>query len=1137
MTTETKTKPTPNKKQQLAIDTYKKDGRYLIIAGPGTGKTFTVTKRIEAILNDEEKGSVADRILCLTFSDAAAREMRNKLEKEHVVDAAGVNIYTYHSFCMDLMEQNPDIFNIDNKSLINEIQKQAIVKECLDELEQSEETRIKLLRSENNLYSRIDDIVQGIEAIKHNRLSLEKIDKNLENNIAWKPLLNEFSDEEDKQKHQNKIDEIIELKRIYKNYCEKTKDFIDFDDMINNVLDEFEKNPNFLTKVANSYDFILVDEYQDTNKSQNEIVFNLANSCKNIFVVGDDDQIIYSFQGASLDTIQNFKEQFENLEVICFEENRRSTQTILTVAEELAKLQDEYPIFYSRRGTKALKEEMANKKFPLRFMSKELKAFNEDLKKKNKPVNVFEFSDEKQELLYIVNKVKEIIDDETLCPVNDKKEKLLSEIAVLTKTNADAYNYANKLKERGIRAQLAGGKNIFESNSVKVLIAYMQFLANPEQNPDKLYKYLLSKPFHINPKDYKILHSREVKDVSSTLIKRMEQAIQISDREQAKSTNQDKRKILADRNKLQNFIDTFKELNDYIACESVKNSLIQIANKTGILKSYLTIEVNRMENYAALNRLLDETEAYTSSHNQATFKEFVNYLNTLIEGGIRVNTDKSEKPFNAVQVCTLHSSKGREFEYVFMPGIQYRKYESNSKDDCQEIVPMEAADLKVPDENLDNIGKLKDKSTQIKFLNSAKLLYVGMTRAKHFLAVSYITKPKVGQSWFLKTLQDNIALIDAKRLENNENAQKLIEYNNLTNWEDEGVRNEAYEKELQEAINKIDELKEHINAEYREEFNAAFNKIKEMKKILEFTIAPDEAIMPDYNYSDEFVDFISDNIPKKHSVSSINTYLDCPKKYFYQYILHLSPEINEEEEIQDDEHYAEWGTIIHYALEKYVQDVIDNKQHFPFSTMEMYFDEKQNELIDNANESTINIKKERLHNYYNELIKTPADNFCRVEMNIPDEEKDGRKYIEIEGINFGGKIDRIDDNKDGTYTIYDYKTGINKDKVQNAVKIGGQKESIYNQLAFYKYVLETEYNMNIKDTGIIFPEEPENSFTAQDLSGETGFDNCKLVIDKYVKAVKEDITQNHIFECKKGCNKGGEHCYCDFKDFCKANVL
>jgi len=543
------------KDKQEAVYSYQKDGKYLVIAGPGTGKTFTISKRIEAILSDDEKGTSADRILCLTFSDAAAKEMRKKLEENKIPNYSSINIYTFHSFCLDLMEKNPELFDISSKKLITNFQKQAIVKECLEQM------HVKYNRKDSSLYSKIDKIVETIEAFKHYRIEEADFYKNLEENLEWKI------------KTDKEIETIKEAWAIYQKYKELSSNFIDFDDMIDMVLKKFDEKPEFLEETARQFDFIMADEYQDTNKAQNDIVFKLAEHCKNTLVVGDDDQIIYTFQGASLDTIEGFLKEFktDKPKVFCLKENRRSTKAILDVSKIIAEMQDRYADFYvekinggklktdkkqqDAKWFKRLKktynlapddDDYKKIKFPLRLFSKkeenhfkdilpedaskELTAENEDLKGKNTPVIINRYPNAEYEKAHIVKQIKDIINDETKCPIDKKtKDKKLSEIAILVKSNSEAEEYASLLKSEGIRVQLVRGKNIFNANSVKLLISYMRFFNDLSgYNSDKLYHFLLAKPFHISSNDYNILQDAKVKN-QKNLLAQIKFAIKLSD--------------------------------------------------------------------------------------------------------------------------------------------------------------------------------------------------------------------------------------------------------------------------------------------------------------------------------------------------------------------------------------------------------------------------------------------------------------------------------------------------------------------------------------------------------------------------------------------------------------------------------
>ena len=333
--------PEPNKAQKECIYNTK-NGKYLVIAGPGTGKTFTVTRKIKNMIENE--GVEPEKILCLTFSNTAAREMKTKIGENNAV-----NVFTYHEFCLDIMEEFSDRFDILNLKIITDATKRTLIKECIDEIKP-----IAYNNDKNNPYQYSQNILDGIEEIKKNRVTKEDFFKNLKENPLWEKRLEELKNlqvekftvgkKEDIERITKRIAQMNELWQFYELYTQKMAEmgYIDFFDMINMVLDKFEdENSSLLEEIAYKYEYILVDEYQDTNKSQNDIVFNLSKHCPNIFVVGDDDQIIYTFQGANLDTIENFLNQFPEVKVICLEENNRSTQTILDVSQEVAKLQDE----------------------------------------------------------------------------------------------------------------------------------------------------------------------------------------------------------------------------------------------------------------------------------------------------------------------------------------------------------------------------------------------------------------------------------------------------------------------------------------------------------------------------------------------------------------------------------------------------------------------------------------------------------------------------------------------------------------------------------------------------------------------------------------------------------------------------
>ena len=200
----------PNLKQQECIDNT--EGKYLVLAGPGTGKTFTMIQRIKAMI---EKGIEPSKILCLTFSDAATNEVKTRLEKElHKADT-GVNVYTYHGFCNEILSENPVEFELpENIRKIPDAAAVSLLKECIDEIDS------KVYRTKrNDPYYFIGEIQKGIEAIKMNRLSKENYFNNIETNPDWKPQLialkNELSEktEQGKKITQKLLDGIDRLEK------------------------------------------------------------------------------------------------------------------------------------------------------------------------------------------------------------------------------------------------------------------------------------------------------------------------------------------------------------------------------------------------------------------------------------------------------------------------------------------------------------------------------------------------------------------------------------------------------------------------------------------------------------------------------------------------------------------------------------------------------------------------------------------------------------------------------------------------------------------------------------------------------------------------------------------------------------
>ena len=1010
----------PNKKQQECIDNT--EGKYLVLAGPGTGKTFTLIQRVKNMI---EKGVKPETILCLTFSDAAANEMRTRLAKELNKSDIGVNVFTYHSFCNDIITEHPEEFELpENYRVISSAVSVNLLKECIDELN-PEAYRTK----RNDPYYFINEIANGINAIKTNRLTKEAFFNNIEQNPDWKPQLLKLQ-EELKEKNEKgakipkripdgidsltkKIAKAQELWKFYELYKSKMEEqhYVDFNDMINYVLDKFEDEPAFLHKAANKYKYILVDEYQDTNKSQNDIVFYLTKSIEseNVFVVGDDDQIIYAFQGAKLDTVEKFLENFPDTKVICLNENMRSTQEILNAARKVV-LQD----------TKRLE---VNPKFERYQITKELTAKNKNLDCKKKPVRFYKYADILQEYQEIADEITGLVNSQD-CPVDENGNKKLSEIAILTLSNNELMTFFELLKERNIPAELKDGKNIFLIHSFTVMFYYMQMLTNPELHCDKFFKLALSKPFGVHAKDFELLYNK--KSQYSSIVELLKSV---------------ERENFTAPEKIEQFIRTFQYLLEYKTNETLKDIILEIGAKTGIFDYYLNSEINRIENISGLKKLVDEAEDFSNTYKKISLEDFAEYLEMCLKDEISITTDKAPVVMNAVQLSTYHSAKGREFEYVYMPSITRDKWESSRKS-MKSVIPLDISEYKTEDE-------LKSQ----KLSEQIKLLYVGMTRAKHTLRLSYPDKDG-------KTVKTPSCLVADADIEF-EREEKPFEYD--------------------------------INSFWQERTKSLYKR--------------------DYDYQRDFCSMVDTRLEgKSFSPSSINTYLKCPRLYLYDYILGLQAKDGNPDSMN-------YGRAVHKACEYAINSALKNgkypsKENF----IQKFKDTLQDMPMSSLQQREIYVIRgdKALDKFYVHLCAAPVSMLYSAEEVIE---------LNIDGVKFKGIIDRIDKNPDGTYTIYDYKTGGAKN--EKIICPGGEHEDYYNQIGLYKYYYEKYTGKKVKETIFIYPEEPEDNFTLNLVE-----EDCEAIRQKFQKAVAE--IKSYQFEPsydKQACK------YCPYSDFCNMDIV
>lgn len=702
---------TPNEKQMECIKTL--TGPVMVLAGPGTGKTFTIIQRIKYML---EQGILPETILCLTFSEAAANEMKIRLVKEVGTVASSVEISTYHAFCNNIISQFPVKFElVERFNVIDDLTKYSLMREIVDEYKPK-----YLLARDYDPYYYIKPLLSAVDEIKLNRVNKEQYFSVLENGKDWgiklEDLLIDKAEQEElikigkrnhlktTEKEITKLEEYIDKAKeawdIIEIYTKRVQDnnLIDFNDMINFVLNTFENDPEFARGIRSKYKYQLVDEYQDTNKSQNELIFQLAGDDENsnILVVGDDDQIIYQFQGAQTDNLEKFLNKFPNAKVVCLQENNRSTQTVLDLSREILK------------QTPARLEDNHNfKKFSI---NKQLTAKNLDIIAQERKTELHSFADKVQEINFIVSKIQQIIKDNPDLPLN--------EVAILTRTNPELEDFADIFKNLGIPFQTNKKKDIFSLKPSLLIYLFLKALDNHQLYSAGLFGMLNHAPFSFDVNDYTYL----LKSCKTTAKTADGDKVEHKNFISIMKDDLDSRNW-ANKERIENFIKIFDELKEFQAKENVYNLLIHLLNKTGILKYYADNTDDIFDNIASIKKITDEARSFQRKNPSGNLSDFLSYLDTSLKQGIPLSIEDSNIVKNAVQLVTCHKSKGREFSYVFMYNLNSKNWEKSPNRDK----------LKIPVEK----AKFSDDADEAKDAEVGRLLFVAMTRAKYALYLTH----------------------------------------------------------------------------------------------------------------------------------------------------------------------------------------------------------------------------------------------------------------------------------------------------------------------------------------------------------------------------------------------------------------
>jgi len=701
-----------NTAQREAVDAI--EGPVLVIAGPGTGKTQILATRIGKIL--QETDTPAHSILCLTYTDTGRVEMRNRLFSLIGPTAYRVNIHTFHSFCNEVIQDNLSYFGRQSLEAISELEEVELFQRLMDSL--PKESPLKKFKGDisyeisrlRGLYSLMKKEAWSVQFLN------ERIDAYInelpaKDGFFYKRKYKSFNaGDPNPTKIKEETDDMEKLRaavNLYPKYLHAMNEMgrYTFDDMILWVLAAFKEKENMLLTYQERFLFFLVDEFQDTSGSQNQLLKYLIDywDTPNVFVVGDDDQSIFSFQDANVENVRHFAARYENtIKKVVLTENYRSTQAILDIAKKLIEHN---------------KERIVNTDTSL---DKSLVASNPALQNVSVKPLIIEYPNNSHEAVCVADKINTLI----------QQGVAASEIAVIYRNHRQVEDIATYLEKKKIGINMKRSVDLLELPFVNKILTLLQYIASENDTSyagdELLFEILHFDFFDIPPLDIarislQVAQKRYSSRTETFSIRRAisEQNDGVADLFSAAEVNELKRVskvleyLIAKKNNL-----TLQELFEEVIREAgILNYIVNSAEKSWFME--------------VLTALFNFVKAETRKDPNVSLQRLLDMINTMKKYSIRIGLQKITAVENGVNLMTAHGAKGTEFEYVFLIGCTRNIWDDKNASG--------ARTFRLPDNLSSGHYEVDDLE------ESRRLFYVALTRSKTHLYISYPVKDEKGK--------------------------------------------------------------------------------------------------------------------------------------------------------------------------------------------------------------------------------------------------------------------------------------------------------------------------------------------------------------------------------------------------------
>ncbi|MDE3236852.1 MAG: ATP-dependent helicase [Bacteroidota bacterium] len=721
-----------NDQQRTAVDTI--EGPVMVIAGPGTGKTQILSARIGKILLETD--TLPENILCLTYTDAGVVAMRKRLLSFIGPDAYKVHIYTFHAFCNDVIQENLSLFEKNTLDPISDLERIALFKELIDAFPKNH----PLKRYRGDVYFEINNLQQLFSTMKREGWSPSFINQKIDAYLTDLPSRDEYIAKratKEFKKGEVRTDKIAEEKEKMEKLRAAVQEFdtfqrmmrsrnrYDFDDMINWVIRAFEENKALLNRYQEQFLYVLVDEYQDTSGTQNRLVELLINYWEkpNVFVVGDDDQSIYRFQGANVENMLAFAENYQkDLITVVLTNNYRSVQPVLDVSKSLIDKNSE------RLVTQ------------LPGLSKDLKATHPSLINLTIHPVITEYESPKHEMAAITIQVQNLL-QQGVQP---------GRIGIIYKENKYGEALTQYFKQRNIPVHSKRNLNILTIPLAQKIILLLRYLAAEHDIPyggdEMLFELLHFDWFHIPAIEIAKLsievNSKQFTDQKTSIRKLLF--------DKANQPPKDLFSVGIHPN-LQKASAVMERLISDVPNVTLQHLFENIIKETGLL-NFIMQSPDKLWHLQVLTGLFDFVKEETRRDPLLQLEGLVNIIDLMEKEGLSLPLTQISGTDKGVNLLTAHGSKGLEYEYVFLAGCSAQNWEKKRKP---------GGGYALPDTIFTSIAKHKEEE------ELRRLFYVALTRAEKHLHISYSRFKQDGKeqepSMFIAEIQDQQGLQTIKK--------------------------------------------------------------------------------------------------------------------------------------------------------------------------------------------------------------------------------------------------------------------------------------------------------------------------------------------------------------------------------------